>query len=253
MGLSAKNGWYDDLGRVYIYYPLEEIQEAMCCGHDKATKMLNELDVVKGVGLIERIKQGLGKPAVIYVKKFTSREIPPRQSRSPDRGKSASLSAEKSQSGPRQNRRLDCDKSAENYINLNQTEKSQPNPSIYPSDRETCKRQIIENIDYEWFRLRYDNNTMAEVDELIEIMADAICSAAEDIRIGAMEIPIVNVRARLLSITATHIEYVLECLHANTSKIKNIHAYLLTALYRAPTTMNHYYQSAVQHDQYGLG
>ena len=78
MGLSAKNGWYDEKGRVYIYYPLEEIQQDMNCGHDKATKLLVELDSGKGFGLIERIRQGQGRPTKIYVKRFTTREIPPR-------------------------------------------------------------------------------------------------------------------------------------------------------------------------------
>lgn len=76
MGLSARNGWYDELGRVYIYYPLDEVQADLNCGHDKATKLLSELDTGKGIGLIERVKQGQGRPAKIYVKQFTSTEIP---------------------------------------------------------------------------------------------------------------------------------------------------------------------------------
>ena len=48
MGLSAKNGWYDDKGRVYIYYTAEEIREDLCCGNDKALKLLAELDMKKG-------------------------------------------------------------------------------------------------------------------------------------------------------------------------------------------------------------
>lgn len=70
MELSAKNGWYDDTGRVYIYYTLNEIQENLNCGHDKATKLLVELDIRNGIGLIERVKQGQGRPAKIYVKRF---------------------------------------------------------------------------------------------------------------------------------------------------------------------------------------
>ncbi len=35
MGLSAKHGWYDELGRVYIYYTLDEIQTDLMCGHNK--------------------------------------------------------------------------------------------------------------------------------------------------------------------------------------------------------------------------
>lgn len=77
MGLSAKNGWYDEAGRVYIYYTLEEIQKDLSCGHEKAVKLLAELDKGKGIGLIERKKQGQGRPAKIYVKRFTTRAVPP--------------------------------------------------------------------------------------------------------------------------------------------------------------------------------
>ena len=70
MGLSAKNGWYDDLNRVYIYYTLDEIQENFQCGRSKAVRLLNELDGKNGIGLIERRRQGLGKPTMIYVKQF---------------------------------------------------------------------------------------------------------------------------------------------------------------------------------------
>lgn len=78
MGLSAKNGWYDDMGRVFIYYTLDEIQEDLNCGHEKAVRLLAELDTgKKGFGLIERVKQGQGRPTKIYVKRFTTRAIPP--------------------------------------------------------------------------------------------------------------------------------------------------------------------------------
>ena len=54
MSLSAKNGWYDEQGRVYIYYTLDEIQEDLNCGHDKATRMLVELDNGKN-GFVKNI------------------------------------------------------------------------------------------------------------------------------------------------------------------------------------------------------
>lgn len=77
MGLSAKNGWYDGAGRVYIYYTLEEIQNDLLCAHGKAVKLLAELDKGKGFSLIERVKQGQGRPTKIYVKRFTTRNVPP--------------------------------------------------------------------------------------------------------------------------------------------------------------------------------
>ena len=77
MGLSAKNGWRDEQGRVYIYYTVAEIQEDFNCGHDRVLRMLSELDSEKGIGLIERKKQGQGRPTIIYVKQFTQTELPP--------------------------------------------------------------------------------------------------------------------------------------------------------------------------------
>lgn len=68
MALSAKNGWLDEQGRVYLYYPATEIMEALGCANQKATKLLKELEV--NAGLIERVRQGLGHPDRIYVKNF---------------------------------------------------------------------------------------------------------------------------------------------------------------------------------------
>ena len=84
MSLSAKNNWYDEDGRVYIYYTVEEICVDMNCGRNKAMKLLAELDTGKGVGLIEHIKQGQGKPTKIYVKRFTTRAVPPPAPPEPD-------------------------------------------------------------------------------------------------------------------------------------------------------------------------
>ena len=76
MSLSVKNGWTDDLGRVYIYFPIEEVMELLHCKSEKATRLMAELDSKKGIGLIKRVRQGQGKPSIIYVKNFVSR-LPP--------------------------------------------------------------------------------------------------------------------------------------------------------------------------------
>ena len=70
MSLSIRNGWLDDDNRAYIFFTTNDVMEQMCCGTEKATKMLTELDSEKGIGLIERVKQGQGKTAIIYLKKF---------------------------------------------------------------------------------------------------------------------------------------------------------------------------------------
>lgn len=72
MSLSLKNGWLDSQNRVYIYFPVEEVMEALRCKSEKATKLLAELDGKRGIGLIERVRRGQGRPSIIYVKNFAA-------------------------------------------------------------------------------------------------------------------------------------------------------------------------------------
>ena len=67
--LSYENGWLDEKNRVYIICTVEEIMESLCCATQKAAKLLAELETS---GLIERKRQGLGKPNLLYVKDFTT-------------------------------------------------------------------------------------------------------------------------------------------------------------------------------------
>ena len=70
MSLSLKNEWLDEDNKAYIIFTIYDVMEQMNCGTEKATKLIAELDSDKGIGLIERKKQGQGKPALIYLKKF---------------------------------------------------------------------------------------------------------------------------------------------------------------------------------------
>ena len=72
MSMSMKNGWFDEENRAYIIYTIDSIMEDLGCGKDKAVKILAELDSVKGIGLVEKVRRGLGKPAIIYVKNFAT-------------------------------------------------------------------------------------------------------------------------------------------------------------------------------------
>ena len=72
MELSLKNGWLDRNGKVYIYFTVDEVKDKFHCANDKAMKLIRELDSEQGIGLIECVRQGLGKPNFIYVKNFVS-------------------------------------------------------------------------------------------------------------------------------------------------------------------------------------
>lgn len=88
MALSVRNGWFDRDNWVFIYFTLEDAVELLGCGKDKAVKLFKELDQDGGIGLIERKKQGQGRPTKIYVKNFTLPQEPGQTSEKP---KSATL------------------------------------------------------------------------------------------------------------------------------------------------------------------
>jgi len=74
MGLFIRNGWLDKDGKVYTYFTFEDAVEMLNSGKDKVIRLFKELDKPNGIGLIERRKQGQGKPTQIYVMNFT---LPP--------------------------------------------------------------------------------------------------------------------------------------------------------------------------------
>ena len=267
MGLSIKNHWYDHCGRVYIHYTLDEIQTALNCGHNKGVRLLAELDTVTGIGLIERVKQGQGHPTRIYVKRFTTKSIPQQpipppnndfrltETGSPDFPKTEVKSSPNGKSRLPQSGSAEFPFSEVPYNNKNYLNNSYLYPSINQSatepidaiDRNRCRELVKEQIGYIAFR----EQQRPEVDELVELITDVLCSPQASYRIGGAQFKSQIVRERLSGLEQPHIEYVLDCMKKNTTKVRNIRGYLLTALYNAPTTIEHYYQSAVQHDLYG--
>lgn len=140
MSLSARNGWHDDVGRVYIYYTVKEVCETIACGRNKAMRLLAELDTHKGIGLIERIRQGQGKPDKIFVKQITVQDDTAKPA-TKNPGPTAPISevdfsdvqrSENPTSRSRENRPLEVSKADPNKTDINQTYFIQTNLSIYP-------------------------------------------------------------------------------------------------------------------------
>ena len=142
MGQSIRNGWLDDDGKVYIYFTLDDAIAMLGCGKDKAIRLFKELDMGSGIGLIERRKQGQGKPAQVYVKKFTlpadsnaSEAVPPLKQTSeiPKSGlleDSTLLTSEKPKPALRESSGQDFGKAAANKTDKNNTELSDTDLSI---------------------------------------------------------------------------------------------------------------------------
>lgn len=279
MSLSVRNGWMDDEHRVYIYFTQEDAMALMSCGKDKATRLFRELDQ-SGIGLIERKKQGQGRPALIYVKNFTPPPEPgqtpptpepphdPRQTAESQQSRpldsTAPRTAGEAQSAPLEASGQDCAFSVPNKTDKNNTELNDTELSIYPPaplrpprrqrdapDRieqmDAYRALIHENIGYGDL-LREHPYDADLIDGYVELMVETCCSSREKIRVNQEDIPKQVVRSRFLKLDRDHILYVMESMRRNTTQVGNIRAYTLSALYNAPATMGQYYTCQVSHD-----
>ena len=278
MSLSIKNRWLDEEDRVYIFFSVEEIMEMLNCGRNKAVNCLKELDQETGIGLIEKKRLGLGKANVIYVKNFSLREYPDEpaemeietddpeyeeqipcnfEENMPENAVNTQK-FEKQTSRSLENKLQEVSKANCNNTeyNDNESSKTESYPSIHHDRKDVDKmderyayRQIIcDNIEYDILCQSYKPES---VEELVELMLDAICTTKKYLHINGEAMPAQVVKNRLLKVGYEHIQYVFFSLSKNTTKVKNIRQYMLTVLYNAPVTINQFYDAEVRHDMYG--
>ena len=273
MSLSVKNGWFDDENRAYIYYTIENIMEDLGCARATCAKVIAELDSKKGIGLIEKRRQGLGKPDIIYVKNFVGAEQTPEMTEKKTDDSGVSTEVQKlnfkkfrnQTSGSSEDEPMEVQKVNPNYNNQSHTNMSYNNP-INQSENENHKNQIDimdnvnayielikENIEYD-HHMQYDDWQNKELyNELFEVICDIVCVKRNTVRIAGEDYPYKLVKSKFLKLDSGHLEYVSRSMRETKTKITNIKAYMVTALYNAPATINHYYQQEVQHDMYGGG
>ena len=247
VSVSLKNGWKDDQNRIFIICTIEEIMEKIGCGNKKAIQLLSELE--DKIGLIERKRQGLGKPNLIYVKNFI---------RTVDNsGQRHFLKCQNNTSGSVRKTSLEMSESHGSNTNLSNTDMSNTKNLIYPG---TDPDGMAERRSYEdYFRrsLEYDillqNNPYEKetLEGILDLLVDTCCSHKAYIRIAGDNKSGEVVRSRFMKLDSSHIQYVLSCLKENTTDVRNIRQYLLAALYNAPTTISAYYQAKVNYDFYG--
>ena len=107
---------------------------------------------------------------------------------------------------------------------------------------------IRENIDYDIVMQDYEWKHRDMYEELYQIICDVVCVPRQEIRIAGEDYPYRLVKSRFLKLKKSHLEYVIGCMERNTTKIANIKAYLITALYNAPNTICHYDSAEVNYD-----
>ena len=161
---------------------------------------------------------------------------------------------------------LNKDRSSNNpsKTDLSSTEISNPIQSNPPTpagarmgtdrmgSRECYREVILDNIEYSYL-VQDSHIDREQLDEIVDLIVDTVCSARKTIRIAGDDYPAEVVKSRFLKLDSSHVQYVMDCMKDNTSYVRNIKKYLLAALYNASTTINSYYSSLVQHDMYGDG
>ena len=105
---------------------------------------------------------------------------------------------------------------------------------------------IKENIEYEYLIKQYSFRK-DEIDEIVTLMTDTVSYKCETLRIGKKDVPYQDVKSRFLKLTRGYIEYVLDALGENCTKIKDSYSYNMTTLFNAPATMSNHYRALVSY------
>ena len=185
--------------------------------------------------------------------KTTNQEFPESQFNNYENQNSGMMKMEIQEFPKSQSNKTDINKTDFSETNIIQSYQIQSGSLVSHDKRDVIEemkiyRELIQE------RIEYKYHEQEDVDELVELMVEVMMMPDDStIRIAGVDKPVALVKNRFMKLNYSHIEYVLFCLHRNTTKVGNIKAYLLTTLYNAPLTISNYYQAEVNHDMYGGG
>ena len=263
MSLSMKNGWLDEENKVFIIFTIDEIEETMNIGRNKAINIMKE---IQDFGLIEKKRRGLGKPNIIYVKNFLveteNREEEKRQEKEGNMDhieehldakfqKVSNINLQKFEkqtsrnleNKPQEVSKTNCNKTNTNKTEYSDTDFNNTSP-ISPSKTNGIKEnpEVEEDIEtlkqnIEYFSLIQEKPEEKETIDLILNLMTEVIKNKTDRRINQSRIPFERLKEQLLTLKKEHIDYVLLVLSENKNKISNLRAYLLSLLYNAPVNI----------------
>lgn len=264
MSLSRKNNQIDKHNRVYIIFPVEEIEESLDVGHKKALNLLKELDDQSGIGLVKKKRLGLGLPSILYVKNFIVKgeqntdRVP--TSRSTENefqefGKTDFKKSENQTSENPKNRLLEVRKSDSNNIDINNTDMSYTyDQSIDRSqagiqnfspgadglidaiERSTVEEKVKKQIDYDCLISHPDSSVVQMAEEIKDLMVDVLCGERSVVAEGK-RVSEETAKAAYRKITFDHVQYVMKSLVSYPDKISRIDRFLTVSLFNSVYTL----------------
>ena len=238
MNLSAANGWLDQAGRVYIIFTVEEIMSALSCGNKKAVSLLAELE--QKAGLIDKNFTG------VYVDKSVDNYVDS-YSQKCQKDTSGSVERPFQEVSERHGNNTDLKETDSNDTDLFSSFRMKGRDSEGIELRRSYEEYFREQLGYVYLVQEYPYETES-LEEILGLLVDTCCTARKLIRIAGDDKPVDVVKSQFMKLTGEHIHFVLSCLKENTTKVRNMKQYLLTALYNAPLTISNYYSSRVNHD-----
>ena len=170
----------------------------------------------------------------------------------PDTEKPAELNIEKSRT-----QKSNTQGSSTDSIPFRETAAARPperkgRDAMSVEEMQSYRDLVLENIEYDHL-CREFATYREDLDEIVELIVETVCARRKTTRIAGADFPHEVVRSRFLKLDSSHIEFVMECLHNNTTEIRNMKQYLLTVLFNAPTTISNHYTAQVNHDMYAGG
>ena len=170
----------------------------------------------------------------------------------PDTGKPAELNIEKSKT-----QKSNTQGSSTDSIPFRATAAARPperkgRDAMSMEEMQNYRELILENIEYDHLCREFETYR-EDLDEIVELIVETVCARRKTTRIAGADFPHEVVRSRFLKLDSSHIEFVMESLHNNTTEVRNMKQYLLTVLFNAPTTMSNHYTAQVNHDMYAGG
>ena len=170
----------------------------------------------------------------------------------PDTEKPAELNIEKSKT-----QKSNTQGSSTDSIPFRETAAARPperkgRDAMSVEEMQSYRDLVLENIEYDHL-CREFATYREDLDEIVELIVETVCARRKTTRIAGADFPHEVVRSRFLKLDSSHIEFVMECLHNNTTEVRNMKQYLLTVLFNAPTTISNHYTAQVNHDMHAGG
>ena len=308
MSLSIRHGWIDENNHVYIRYKIKDIMDNLHLSENTATKYLNELE---NIGLVEKLKIGMGQGNVLYVKNFITPDLRDKalittkicgngeidyyskklgkpkklqigQKSDALKASKIDITAENGGNGTADfgvfdtaengaNETVNFVEHSKNEFKNNKYNNTQSNQSsadkMFTIYRHRASRKygeeridgydramifragLMDQIEYD--ELKYDYPSDSMIDEILETMVEFMLSTTPTIKISGNEYSSDYVRSRIMRTYRTHVEYMIESLKNNNTKVSNIKGYLKTTVFNALTTMESYYQANFNSSYYG--